>query len=303
VFALTVLAGSAAAAGAQDSRGPRPANPDPVPNPKVDFDQKLGAQVPLDLTFKAEDDRRVTLADCVAGKPTVLVMAYYRCPMLCNQVLQGLTEALQLVQPYSAGKDFSVVVVSFDPKEANEYQLAARNRDEFLRRYGRAGAEAGVHFLTGTKENIAALADAVGFKYEFDKQFKEYNHASGIMVMTPGGKLSRYFYGISFLDKTSDGVPKDPPSAQTLRLTLVEAGEGKIGTFVDKVLIRCYRFDHLSKGYALQVMRVVQAAGALTVVLLAAGFVFLHRRYKTKPAPAATAAAGPTENATPTGVD
>jgi len=162
VLALVALTGSAAAAAAQDSRLPKPADPTPVRNPNVDFDQRLGEQVPLDLVFKTHDDRRVTLAECVAGKPTVLVMAYYRCPMLCNQVIHGLLDALRVVGPYSAGKEFSVVVVSFDPKEANEYQLAAKNRERFLQEYGRPGAEAGVHFLTGTKENIAALADASG---------------------------------------------------------------------------------------------------------------------------------------------
>jgi protein SCO1/2 len=316
VLTLVALFGAAAAAPAQDSRMPKKVDPEPTRNPNVDFEQKLGEQVPLDLTFRAagdrklgpdgkptprpefEPDRPVTLADCFGGKPTVLVMAYYRCPMLCNQVIGGLLEALRVVGPYSAGKDFSVVVVSFDPKEANEYQLAARNRDRFLHEYGRPGAEAGVHFLTGSKESIAALASAVGFRYEFDKQFKEYNHASGIMVVTPGGKLSRYFYGIDYLDKTADGGPKVPASAQTLRLTLVEAGEGKIGAPADKLLLFCYRFDHLSKGYSLRVMRVVQVAGAATVLLIAGGFVFLSRRYRTKPAAVAAA----TDLTTPAGV-
>jgi protein SCO1/2 len=297
LFALLALAAPAAA---QTGGGPPPAAPQSERNANVDFDQKLGAQVPLDLPFRDEGNRRVTLRECmIPGKPAVLVLAYYRCPMLCTEVLNGLVDVMRKV-PYTAGTDFTVLTVSFDPREHGAEATA--KKQSYLQAYGRAGAENGWRFLTGERRPIEELTAAVGFKYEFDKAFKEYNHASGIMVLTPDGKISRYFYGISFLDEKKNlDDPNEARTATNFRLSLVEAGQGNIGSRVDKFLLTCYRFDHLKKGYALNVMFVVRASAVATVVLLAltvAGFLIRERRKAARTA--AAAAAAPTD--TPPGV-
>lgn len=255
------------------------AAPKPAAQTTVDFEQRLGETIPLDLVFRDENAQRITLRECVGGKPTILVFAYYRCPMLCTQVLNGLVDAMRAV-PYTAGKDFNVITVTFDPREQPD--LAREKKKAYLAEYGRDGAENGWRFLTAEPgrigmKNIEELTQAAGFKYEYDKAFKEYNHASGIMILTPEGKLSRYFYGDRFYDRDKPD-PSDNPTYKTFRLSLVEAGEGKIGSPVDKLLLFCYRFDHLSKGYALNVMRVVKISGAATVLILAAAVVFLLRR-------------------------
>jgi protein SCO1/2 len=297
-FSLPLLAllGLAAPAAAQSGGGPPPAAPPTERNDRIDFDQKLGAQVPLDLPFRDESNRRVTLRECMlSGKPAVLVLAYYRCPMLCNEVLNGLLDVMKKV-PFTAGTDYTVLTVSFDPREHGAE--AAAKKQTYLREYGRAGAEDGWRFLTGERRPIDDLTTAVGFKYEFDKAFKEYNHASGIVILTPDGRISRYFYGISYLDpKKNPDDPNEPRQATNFRLSLVEASDGKIGSLTDKVLLTCYRFDHLKQGYALNVMFVVRASAVATVLLLAltvAGFLIRERRKAARTA--AAAAAAPTDN-------
>jgi protein SCO1/2 len=281
---LVALLGLAAPAAAQDSRLPKPAGPTPGRPAGVDFDQRLGEQVPLDLSFRDETGHAVTLRDCVAGKPTILVLAYYRCPKLCNEVLNGVLDAIRAI-PYTAGKDFSVVTVSFDPKELPD--IAAAKKKAYLAEYGRPGAD--WRFLTGEKGPIEELTRAVGFKYEYDKVFKEYNHASGIMVLTPDGRLARYFYGINY-----DG---DDGKATDLRLSLVEAGEGKIGSATDKLLLLCYRFEPSHNKYAFNVLWAVRTGGIVTVLALAATVViFLRRERRKAAATAAAAVAGPTDN-------
>jgi protein SCO1 len=247
------------------------------PLPDVAIQEKLGAQVPLGLTFNDEHNRPVTLGDCVAGKPTILVMAYYRCPQLCTQVLNSLVEALRALPAgsYDVGKQFNVITVSFDPKE--KPPLAAVKKQSYLEEYGREGAEAGWHFLTGDKESIDALAQAVGFTYEYDAKKKLYNHASGIMVLSPSGVVTRYFFGLDY-----------PP--QTLRLTLVDASDNKVGAPADKALmLLCFMYDPAQGKYTPSVLKLLRLAAAVTVVLIGGVFFALWRksRYKPPPAPAA----------------
>ena len=229
---------------------------------EVRFDQRLNEQVPLELELRDEGGRTVRLADYFDGKPVVLVLAYYRCPMLCTEVLNGLVKAM-LDMPLSAGRDFNVLTVSFDPREQPE--LAAAKKRTYLERYGRPGAEQGWHFLTGDEGPIKRLTEAVGFRYTYDPRHDVFAHASGIMVLTPSGKLSRYFYDVKY-------------SARDLRLGLVEASAGKVGSPVDQVLLFCFHYDPREGKYGPAVMNFVRAGGVLTVLGLAALVGVLWRR-------------------------
>jgi protein SCO1/2 len=229
---------------------------------QVGIDQKLNNQLPLDLKFRDEYGRDVKLGDYFQdGRPVVLSLVYYECPMLCNQTLNGLVGALDAV-PFTPSKDFEVVTVSFDPREGPE--LAAEKKETYLRRFKHEGAQNGWHFLTGDKDSIDRLAEATGFHYVWDDESKQFAHASAIMVATPEGKLSHYFYGIEY-------SPKD------LRLALVESSKGQIGSPVDALILYCYHYDPTTGKFAL-VMSVVRAAGALTVVGILALILFLVRR-------------------------
>jgi len=237
------------------------------PNPNVGFDQRLGETVPLDLTFVDEDGNETTLAKCVDGKPTILILAYYRCPMLCGEVFAGVLDACRhLPADMTCGKEFSIVAVSFDPKE--KPGLAKAKKMHFVTEYGRKEADWGWHFLTGHKENIDRLTAACGFRYEFDPMLKEYNHPSGILVISPEGKIVRYFPGIEYLDRGYNGQLLQEP-AKTLRLTLVEAGEGKVGTFSDKVFLSCYQYNPHTGKYSSLVMTIMRAGGLLTLLIIA----------------------------------
>jgi protein SCO1/2 len=249
---------------------PRPAVAIPPVLRDVGFDQKLDTQVPLDLTFTDETGRAVQLADYFNGKPVILVLAYYRCPMLCTEVLNGLVRAL-LDVPLDIGKDFNVVTVSFDPREKPE--LAAAKKKTYLERYGRPGAEAGWHFLTGDEEPIKRLTEAVGFHYVYDERNDQYAHASGILVLTPTGKISRYFYDVRY-------SPRD------LRLGLVEASANKIGSPVDKVLLFCFHYDPAEGRYGPTIMNFVRLGGVLIVLALSLfiGYLWREERRKAKPA-------------------
>jgi protein SCO1/2 len=225
------------------------------------IDEKIGAQLPLDLQLRDEDEKPKTLRQCIDGKPTILVPMYYRCPMLCNLVLRGLVETLrEMPQDFSAGGKFNVVAVSFDPKEHGD--LATDKKKVVMQEYGREGAEKGWRFLTGSKEAVAELMSTIGYRYEFDKSFKEYNHPSGIIVLTPEGKTARYFYGITY-----NGEFEVPGGKTTLRLSLIEAADGKGGSMLDKLTLLCYRFEHM-KGYSLNVLRAVQIGGILTLLIV-----------------------------------
>lgn len=226
------------------------------------IEQRLNEVVPLELGFRDETGDLVRLADYCSDKPVVLVLAYYKCPRLCTLVLNGLLDALKVI-PYDAGKDFHVVVVSIDPQEGPS--LAAEKKNTYVERYGRPGADRGWHFLTGDAESIGQLAEAVGFKYFYDERLKQYAHASGIMLLTPQGKLSRYFYGVSY-------------SVRDLRLSLVEASSGRIGSPVDQLLLLCYSYDPATGRYAATAMNVVRLGGVVTVLTLITFLAWSWRR-------------------------
>ncbi len=230
---------------------------------RADIEQRLNEQVPLDLAFRDESGREVRLGEYFkSDKPVVLSLVYYECPMLCNQILNGLVGSLEAVS-FTPGEEFQIVTVSFDPRETPE--LAARKKETYLRRYRRTGAENGWHFLTGDKASIDRLAQAVGFNYHWDEKSGQFAHASAIMVATPRGKLSHYFYGIEY-------------SPKELRLALVEASAGKIGSPVDKLILYCYHYDPTTGKYGPVIMNILRAAGVLTVAGVLALLLTLRRR-------------------------
>jgi protein SCO1/2 len=228
---------------------------------KVKIEHKLNAQVPLELKFRDEQGEAVILGDYFQDKPVILVLAYYRCPMLCNQVLNGLTDGLRGIS-LEAGKEFQVVVVSFDARE--QPGLAAAKKATYVEHYGRPGAEDGWHFLTGEQAAIDRLTQAVGFPYIYDSAHDQFVHDSGIMILTPQGRISRYFYGIDF------------PS-RDLRLALVESSAGRIGSPIDHVLLLCFHYDPNTGRYTATVLAIVRLAGALTLLVLG---IFLFRAWR-----------------------
>jgi protein SCO1/2 len=228
----------------------------------VGFDQKLDAQVPLDLTFADEAGRKVRLGDYLGRRPVILVLAYYQCPRLCTLVLNGLVQGM-LEMPFTAGDEFEVVTVSFDPRET--WDLAASKKESYIARYGRPGAAEGWHFLTGQESQIRQLADAVGFRYRYDPVQKQYIHASGIMILTPQGRVSRYFYDVRY-------------SGRDLRLGLVEASQNKIGTAVEQVLLFCFHYDAALGRYSANVMNLVRALGIATMFAIGGYVLVLVRR-------------------------
>lgn len=265
-FALLLLTSPVRGQYAQPPVGPRPTGKSDEVLKQVGIDQRLNNQIPLDLKFRDESGREVRLGDYFrADKPVVLTLVYYECPMLCSQVLNGVVGTLGAMT-FTPGKEFEMVTVSFDPREGPE--LAAAKKETYLKRYRRENAGLGWHFLTGDKASIDALSESVGFRYVWDDESKQFAHASAIMVATPSGRLSHYFYGIDY-------SPKD------LRLALVEASEGKIGSPVDTLLLYCYHYDPATGRFAL-VMGVLRVLGVLTVIGLAALLYYLSRRSRRK---------------------
>ena len=229
---------------------------------EVGIDQKLNQSIPLDLEFRDEHGKPVRLAEYFGQKPVILSMVYYNCPMLCTQVLNGLESSLKLI-PMDIGKQFNVVTVSIDPTERPV--LAEAKQALYTGLYGRPDAAQGWHFLTGDEQQIRQLANALGFRYAYDPDSKQFAHASAIMLLTPEGKISRYFYGIQF-------------ASRDLRLGLVEASEGKIGTPVDQVLLFCYHYDPSTGKYGLLISRLIQTAGAVTVLAIATLILVLYKK-------------------------
>jgi protein SCO1/2 len=228
----------------------------------VGIDQNLNAQIPLDLTFKDETGQAVRLGRYFRQKPVVLALVYYECPMLCDMVLNGLTHTMEQVS-LNLGSDFDVVTVSFNPKES--WQLAAAKKANYAEKYKRQGAAQGWHFLTGEEPAIKQLADTAGFHYKYDPITKQYAHASGIMVLTPEGKIARYYYGIDY-------------KARDFRLGLVEASQNKIGDLADQVLLFCYHYDPMTGKYGAIIQNVTKVLGSATVLGLGALVFFLVRR-------------------------
>ena len=234
--------------------------PDPLRD--VGIDQRLDAQVPGELFFRDETGREVRLAEYFGQKPIILVFVYYECPMLCTLVLNGLVRALRAM-PLTAGRDFTILTVSINPAETPT--LAAEKKAAYIEHYGRAEARQGWRFLTGDPPAIHRLAETVGFRYVYDPRTKQYAHAAGIMVLTPSGRVSRYFYGLEY-------------SARDVRLGLVDASEGKIGSPVEKILLLCYRYDPSTGKYSLAILRVIRLAGAGTLLGLGLFLVIMFRR-------------------------
>lgn len=222
----------------------------------VSVEQRLGAQVPRDLEFVDASGKAVRIDDLLHGRPVILSLVYYECPMLCNLVLNGLLRSAKALS-FDIGKEFDVLTVSFDPLETPE--LAAEKKENYLKKYGREGARNAWRFLTGKEPSIRRLTKAVGFRYHYNPVTDEYAHSSTLVVLTPDGKISRYFFGVEYVGRD-------------LRLALVEASDDKIGSVVDEVLLLCLQYDPVKGKYGLVIMGVMRLLGASTVLLLA-GFV------------------------------
>jgi protein SCO1 len=233
----------------------------------VGVDQKLNSSIPLNLIFRDEHNNPVTLQQYFGTKPVILTLVYYNCPMLCTQVLNGLDRSLEEI-PLSIGKDFDVVTVSIDPTD--KPRLAEAKQAVYAGMYRRPGAALGWHFLTGEDPQIKQLADSVGFRYAFDPDSHQYAHASVIMVLTPEGKISKYFYGVSY------------PS-RDLRLGLVDASSGKIGSPADQILLFCYHYDPHTGKYGLLISHVIQLAGLATILIGGIFLIFLFRGEHHRP--------------------
>src|SRR5262245_21898225 len=238
----------------------KPASENPFAN--IGLDQLLNQQLPLTLSFRDETGKMVQLGDYFGEKPVILSFAYYDCPMLCTLVINGLIRTLRTLS-FSAGTEFNIVTVSFNPKDTPP--MAAIKRQTSLQSYSRKGAENGWHFLTGDEKTIQQLTQAVGFRYAYDENTQQYQHPSGIMILTPDGKLSRYFYGIEY-------APRD------VRLGLIEASAGKIGSPVDQVLLLCFHYDPTTGKYGLIITRALQLGGLATMLALGVFMLISSRR-------------------------
>jgi protein SCO1/2 len=229
---------------------------------EVSIAQNLNKQIPADLMFRDEAGNSVRLGDYFGKKPILLSLVYFDCPALCTEVLNGELRTIRSIS-LDLGKDFDAVTVSFEPKDSPA--LAKAKRDVYAGQYGRAGAAENWHFLTGEQQSIDALTQAVGFHFAYDSASRQYAHAAAIMVLTPDGRIARYFYGVQY-------------PARDVRLGLVEASAGKIGTPTDQALLYCYQYDPMTGKYGLVVMNVVRAAGALTVLALGLFMWIMFRR-------------------------
>ena len=263
-LAATVALATACAFGQGMTNGilSPPANVRPPGLKNVGIQQNLNQPLPLDLMFTDDLGRNVRLGDYFGKKPVILSLVYFNCPMLCGEVLSGLEHSLRMMK-FDVGNEFDVVTVSFDPKDTPE--MAAKKKAEFLKRYKRAGAEQGWHFLVGKQEAIDVLTKAVGFQYQYDPKSQQFAHATAIMIATPDGKIAQYYYGVEY-------PPKD------LRLGLVEAGKGKIGNVVDELLLYCYHYDPTQGKYSATILRVLRLAGIATMLSLGTLIFVMIRR-------------------------
>jgi protein SCO1/2 len=228
----------------------------------VGIEQKLNAQLPLEATFRDETGASVRLGNYFQGRPVIVNLVYYKCPMLCNLVLTGMVRTLRHLS-LNPGSDFDIVTISFDSSETP--QLAAAKRETYLAEYNRPGAAASWHFLTGEQSQINKVTEAVGFHYQWDDRQKTWAHASGIFIATPDGKMSRYIYGVYYPDRD-------------VRLSLVEASANKIGTLNDQILLFCYHYDPVKGKYGLVITNVIRLSCTLTVLALASFILLMLRR-------------------------
>lgn len=240
----------------------------------VAIEQRLDQQVPLDLPFKDEAGKTVLLRDLFQpGRPVILSLVYFNCTMLCSQVLAEMAHTMRRLK-FDAGKQFEVVTVSFDPRETPA--MATEAKSKYLSMYQRPGAESGWRFLTGDQSSITALSDAVGFHYRWDPQTKQFAHATGIMLLTPEGRVAQYYYGARYF-------------ASDLRLGLIQASNNRIGTLADQIVLYCYHYDPRTGRYGAIVFRVMQVSGGFTLLVLGSLCAFLfwsdpNRREQRSPA-------------------
>jgi protein SCO1/2 len=248
-----------------------PANAQEITTPailkKVAIAQNLGEQIPPDLEFRDESGKTVRLGDFLGKKPVVLSLVYFDCPALCTEVLNGELRTLRTIS-LDLGKDFEAVTVSFEPKDTPA--LAKAKRDVYLGQYNRLDSAEHWHFLTGSQPSIDALTNAVGFQYAYDSAIRQYAHAAAIVVLTPDGRIDRYFYGVNY-------------PARDVRLGLVEASQGKIGTLTDHAMLYCYQYDPMTGKYGVVVTNVLRGAGALTVLLLGLFMTVMFLRERKRP--------------------
>jgi protein SCO1/2 len=254
----------------------QPAAMKPALLQNVGMIQKMNENVPLDLAFRDEAGNSVRLGDYFGSKPVVLSLVYYNCPSMCTEVLNGELRALQGIS-LDLGKDYEAVTVSFDPKD-RPAEAAVKKRT-YTGLYGHRGSPSAWHFLTGEQRAIDALTEAVGFKYAYDASSAQFAHATAIVILTPDGRISRYFYGVQY------------PS-RDVRLGLVEASQGRIGSATDAALLFCYHYDAVTGKYGLVIMNVIRAAGVLTLALLGIFFWFMSRHEKKRVAAADVMEAG-----------
>ncbi len=228
----------------------------------VGFEPPLNGPMPLDLSFRDETGRSVQLREYFGQKPVVLAFVYYNCPMLCDQVEQGVVGVLRMLS-FNPGRDYEVVFVSFDSRETPE--MAAEKKKKALVHFRRPETDSGWHFLTGSKESIEAAAKAANFRFSFDAKSSLFAHASGVLVLTPAGHISRYFYGVEY-------------PGRDMRLGLVEASAGKIGTPIDHVLLYCYHYDPTAATYSASILKIIRLGGVLTILCIVAGILISRRR-------------------------
>jgi protein SCO1 len=260
-FAFLLSASVAGAQAVPSGTGPAAQNmPSVLRN--VGFEPQLNARLPLDLAFRDETGRNVQFREYFTQKPVLLALVYYGCPMLCNQVEQGVVGALRMLS-FNPGRDYEVVFVSFDPRETPD--MAAQKKESAMTHFRRPETASGWHFLTGSKESIDALTKGANFRYSFDQKSNLFAHASGIMLLTPDGRISRYFYGVEY-------------PARDVRLGLVDASAGKIGTPIDRALLFCYQYDPTSARYSASILKIIRLGGVLTILALVVGVLIFRRR-------------------------
>lgn len=235
---------------------------------EVGIQQKLNEYIPLDTEFKNENGEIVKLGEYFGKRPVVLALVYYECPMLCSEVLNGLTGSIKGVS-FDVGKEFDVVAISFDARENEKPELARNKKESYVKRYGRENSANGWHFLTGTQDSIDKITNAVGFGYKWDESTQQFAHAGAIMILTPEGKLSKYLYGIDY-------APKD------VKFSIMEASENKVGSPVDQLMLYCYHYDPARGKYGLQIFNVLRISGVLTLLGMGTMFFVYWRRNKKK---------------------
>jgi protein SCO1/2 len=266
IAALLLAASALRAQTVPSNMGPSAATMPPA-LVNVGFEPPLNGQMPLDLPFRDETGRSVHLRDYFGQKPVVLAFVYYNCPMLCDQVQQGVVGSLRMLS-FNPGRDYDVVFISFDSRETPEQ--AAEKKKKSLAHFRRPETDSGWHFLTGSNESIQAATKAANFRFTFDAKSNLFAHASGVLILTPDGRISRYFYGVEY-------------PGRDMRLGLVDSSAGKIGTPIDRALLFCYHYDPSAAVYSASILKIIRIGGVLTILCLVGG-IWISRRRETRSA-------------------